>query len=147
MSIDFDVLTDENKFIDRYSIKWLYNYDSCSFLNSFFGNKNIITSVIISYCDKQINELEKETNKFQKIEQINYLEFGEKKEYLINLINNTNNNEEIDEIIKKIHTVINDQEYSIYLNDLKSLEQLINHFKSFKLFLKKYQGNRWEISY
>ena len=138
MGLDLDIITDTNELVDRYSIKWLYYYDYESFLNWFNTNKNTINAIL--YCDKQIIKLEEKINKFQKIEKINYLEFNEKKEYLISLINNTNSDEEINGLIKKIHMVIYENK------DFNYLKNILEHFKSFKLFLEKYQGYKCEIS-
>ena len=97
MGLDFDIITDSGKIIDRYSIKWLYRYN----------HKSDFTSIIeaILYCDKQIEELEKELEELEK---------------------------ELEELEE--------------LEELKFEKELITRFKSFKLFLQKYQGYKFDIS-
>jgi hypothetical protein len=87
MGLDFDIITDSGKIIDRYSIKWLYRYNYKSYFTS------IIEAIL--YCDEQIEELEKE------LEELEELEFE---------------------------------------------KELTTRFKSFKLFLQKYQGYKFDIS-
>jgi hypothetical protein len=139
MGLDFNIITETGEIIDRYSINWLYYYDGNSFLNTFNFNKNILN--VILYCNEQIAILEKKTNGFEQVEKINNLEFNEKKENLAKLITNTNNNEEINDIIKKIYMVIFKE-----TEDLNHYKKLLGWFKSFKLFLEKYQGYKYSIS-
>ena len=129
MGLDFDIIDDKGEIIDRYGIKWLYDYDK-SFIYNYIDIK-----IAILYCDEQINILKINVDECDKIKKIKHLEFMQKKEYLSNLINNTNNNEELDELIEKIYN----QNYENIDNYL----YLIERFKFFKSFLENnniYQG-------
>lgn len=138
MGLDLDIIKDTGELIDRYPIKWLYEYD-ISFFSLFGIRFNNSTNAII-YCEEQIEILKVKVNEFNKIKKIKYLEFDEKKEYLINLIGGTNNDVEINELIEKMYQIIYED-----IDDINN--DLLNKFKYFKLFLENYPSYKCEISF
>ncbi len=130
MGIDFDIIDDKGKMIDRYAIKWLYRYD----IEIFYYANDIKN--MIQYCNENIEILKLRVDKHEKIKKIEYLEFYKKKEYLCNLINNTNTDEEINELIENIYNR-EDKDHDHFLLD---------SFIRFKEFLEKYIDYNCEIS-
>ena len=146
MCVDFDIIKDTGELIDRFSIKWLFQYDYLFF--SLFRTiyNNPINTII--YCEKQIEILKEKVDEFDKLEKIKYLDFDGKKKYLISLIENTNDNEEINKLIEKIHGIIcQDVDDNNYNNYNYNNNELLNKFESFKLFLEKYKNNKCDISF
>lgn len=137
MGLDFDIIDNKNILIDRFPLKWLYNYDN-SFFNNIY-NSNI--EYFINYCNQEITILKLKLDNFNNFHKIKYLDFENKKKYLLKLITETNN-DDIVEIFKNISTAL---KYDTNL-DQENYQNMIHNFEHFKLFLEKYIDYKYEIS-
>lgn len=140
MGLDFDIIDDKNELVDRFTLKWLYDYD-ITFFNNIHNND---IDYFINYCNQEIKILKLKLNNSNKFYFIKYLDFENKKKYLLELIDDTKNDNDMIEVLEQIGDVLNCDK-NIKLN-IENYQNIIKRFEYFKLFLEKYIGHKYEIS-
>jgi len=151
MGLDFDIIGENGKLIDRHCLGWLgrnYNENFC------MDYRNTSINNIIDYCDKEINKLLLQKNKLLNIlDCLNEKKFIERKNMIINLLSQINEIEEFDLTIEYLseHTLKYLSEYSINNSKISTDYHLtdtnLSNFESLKKFLLKYNNQtRYEFT-
>lgn len=139
MGLDFDIIIENGDIIDRFSIKWLRDYDN-DFLNLLYSNYSI--EYIELKCKNKMIDINKkiyvllETKKYFLEENLN-----QKKEIIKNIIDVQNNIDELNEIINYF------ADLSWLESDIEYYEGMFHKYNSFNEFLTKYQNFKYQISF
>lgn len=139
MGLDFDIIIENGDIIDRFSIKWLREYDN-DFLNLLYSNYSI--EYIEFKCKNKMIDINKKLNVLLEIKQYVLEEnLNQKKEIIKNIIDVQNNIDELNEIINY------SADLSWLESDIEYYEGMFDKYNSFNEFLTKYHNFKYEISF